>query len=70
MNKINWEGVFPAMLTPFTADDKLDLDMFEKNVNAQLEAGIEGAYHWPVHWVKAVRLTRKKRFSCWYMPVK
>lgn len=42
MNKINWEGVFPAMLTPFTADDKLDFTMFEKNVNAQLEAGIEG----------------------------
>jgi 4-hydroxy-tetrahydrodipicolinate synthase len=42
MNKINWEGVFPAMLTPFTADDRLDFTMFEKNVNAQLEAGIEG----------------------------
>jgi 4-hydroxy-tetrahydrodipicolinate synthase len=42
MNKINWEGVFPAMLTPFTADDKLDFTMFEKNVNAQVEAGIEG----------------------------
>lgn len=42
MNRINWEGVFPAMLTPFTADDKLDFAMFEKNVNAQLEAGIEG----------------------------
>lgn len=42
MNLINWEGVFPAMLTPFTADDKLDFAMFEKNVKAQLEAGIEG----------------------------
>ena len=43
MNKITWEGVFPAMLTPFTADDKLDLNMFEKNLDAQLKAGIEGA---------------------------
>jgi 4-hydroxy-tetrahydrodipicolinate synthase len=43
MKKNNWEGVFPALLTPFTADDKIDLDMFEKNLNAQLEAGIEGA---------------------------
>jgi len=42
MNKINWEGVFPAMLTPFTKDDKLDFALFEKNVNAQLDAGIEG----------------------------
>lgn len=43
MNKITWEGVFPAMLTPFTADDKIDFGMFEKNLDAQLAAGIEGA---------------------------
>lgn len=30
------------MLTPFTADDQVDLDMYEKNLNAQLEAGIHG----------------------------
>ncbi len=42
MNTTKWEGVFPAMLTPFTADDKLDFALFEKNVDAQLEAGIEG----------------------------
>ncbi|MGZ8550626.1 MAG: dihydrodipicolinate synthase family protein, partial [Chitinophagaceae bacterium] len=42
MTKINWEGVFPAMLTPFTADDKIDFPLFERNVNAQLEAGAEG----------------------------
>ncbi len=37
-----WKGVFPALLTPFTADDKLDLDMFEKNLAAQLDAGVHG----------------------------
>ncbi len=37
-----WKGVFPALLTPFTADDKLDLSMFEKNLVAQLEAGVQG----------------------------
>ena len=42
MNKMNWEGVFPAMLTPFTSGDKIDFTLFEKNVNAQLEAGVEG----------------------------
>jgi 4-hydroxy-tetrahydrodipicolinate synthase len=42
MTKIKWEGVFPAMLTPFTADDRIDFAMFEKNVNAQLEAGAGG----------------------------
>ena len=39
---INWTGVFPALTTKFTADDKLDLPLFEKNLNAQLEAGVNG----------------------------
>lgn len=37
-----WNGVFPALLTPFTADDRLDLSMFEKNLQAQLDAGVKG----------------------------
>ncbi len=37
-----WKGVFPALLTPFTANDELDLPMFEKNLQAQLEAGVHG----------------------------
>ena len=37
-----WKGVFPALLTPFTADDKLDLAMYEKNLAAQLDAGVHG----------------------------
>lgn len=40
--KFKWEGVFPALLTPFTKDDQLDLVMFEKNLNAQVEAGVAG----------------------------
>ena len=39
---IYWNGVFPALTTKFTADDKLDLPLFEKNLQAQLEAGIHG----------------------------
>ena len=37
-----WKGVFPALLTPFTDDDKLDLIMYEKNLAAQVEAGVHG----------------------------
>lgn len=37
-----WKGVFPALLTPFTADDQLDLTMYEKNLAVQLEAGVQG----------------------------
>lgn len=39
---INWTGVFPALTTKFTEDDKLDLPLFEKNLNAQLAAGVNG----------------------------
>lgn len=39
---IEWKGVMPAVTTKFTADDKLDFNMFEVNIKAQLEAGVEG----------------------------
>lgn len=40
--KFNWEGVMPAVTTKFTDDDQLDLEMFETNIEAQLEAGVHG----------------------------
>lgn len=39
---ITWKGVFPAITTKFTPKDELDLKMFEKNMNAQLSAGVDG----------------------------
>jgi len=39
---IQWKGVMPAVTTKFTADDKLDFNMFEVNIKAQLEAGVSG----------------------------
>jgi 4-hydroxy-tetrahydrodipicolinate synthase len=39
---IVWKGVFPALTTKFTKDDKLDFPLFEKNLTAQLEAGVDG----------------------------
>jgi len=39
---INWAGVYPAVTTKFTTDDKLDLDMCAHNVKAQLAAGVDG----------------------------
>ena len=39
---IQWKGVFPAVTTKFTADDKLDFEMFETNIQEQLEAGVDG----------------------------
>jgi len=42
MNSIPWKGVYPAVLTPFTSDDSIDFKMFAKNINAQIDAGIDG----------------------------
>jgi 4-hydroxy-tetrahydrodipicolinate synthase len=40
--QFKWEGVFPALLTPFTADDYVDYQMFGKNLDAQIAAGVAG----------------------------
>ena len=37
-----WEGIFPALITPFSAGDELDLKMFEHLLKGQTEAGIDG----------------------------
>ena len=39
---INWNGVFPALTTKFTTHDALDLPMFGTNLDAQVEAGVNG----------------------------
>jgi 4-hydroxy-tetrahydrodipicolinate synthase len=42
MTNVSWTGVYPALTTKFTPADALDLPLFEKNLKAQLEAGVEG----------------------------
>ena len=42
MINFQWEGVFPALLTPFTTDDNLDIPLFQKNLRAQVDAGVHG----------------------------
>jgi 4-hydroxy-tetrahydrodipicolinate synthase len=39
---VNWQGIYAALLTPFTADNFLDREMFTLNLNVQLDAGIDG----------------------------
>jgi len=39
---MEWKGIFPALTTPLTVNDELDLPMFEKNLYAQLSAGVHG----------------------------
>lgn len=40
--QFEWKGVFPALTTPFTANDKLDLDLFNTSLQAQVDAGVKG----------------------------
>ena len=40
MSTLQWKGVMPAVTTKFTDDDQLDIKGFEKNINAQLDAGV------------------------------
>src|SRR5258708_28242949 len=40
--KFTWKGVFPAVTTKFTDNDELDFAAFDHNINAQLEAGVDG----------------------------
>jgi 4-hydroxy-tetrahydrodipicolinate synthase len=38
----SWKGVFPAITTKFNQNDEIDFGLFNKNLTAQLEAGIDG----------------------------
>lgn len=42
MKIIQWEGIYPAMLTPFDEQDNIDFSLFEKNILAQVKAGANG----------------------------
>jgi len=40
--RLNWNGVYPAVTTKFTANDTLDLPAFGANLDAQVQAGVTG----------------------------
>jgi 1-pyrroline-4-hydroxy-2-carboxylate deaminase len=42
MANLKWEGIFPAVLTPFDEQHNIDFDMFAKNTEAQIQAGVHG----------------------------
>ncbi|SDI95993.1 dihydrodipicolinate synthase family protein [Chryseobacterium jejuense] len=40
--KLNWEGIYPAVLTPFIKEGNIDFEMFAVNTEAQIKAGVHG----------------------------
>ena len=39
---VYWKGIYPAITTKFTEDDQLDLSAFGTNLQAQIDAGVDG----------------------------
>ncbi len=39
---MNWYGIFPALTTKFHPDGRLDMDLFLKNLDFQIESGVHG----------------------------
>ncbi len=42
MSFVSWKGVYPAVFTPFTKEGSIDFSMFNINIKAQLDAGVDG----------------------------
>jgi 4-hydroxy-tetrahydrodipicolinate synthase len=42
MSVVSWKGVYPAVLTPFLENGAIDFSTFTLNIEAQLEAGVDG----------------------------
>lgn len=42
MNIVKWKGVYSALLTPFDNAENIDFNLFEINIQAQTEAGVDG----------------------------
>jgi len=42
MAQLNWKGIYPAVLTPFKENGEIDFEMFAKNTEAQISAGVHG----------------------------
>jgi len=40
--QVNWNGVYPAVTTKFTNDLKLDIPAYNKNIDFQIESGVDG----------------------------
>jgi len=55
-----WQGVFPALTTKFTSNDELDFTLFQKNLEAQLKAGVNGLVLGGSLGEASVLTTRKK----------
>lgn len=39
---MKWQGIFPAMVTPFSDDANIDFDVFREHIERMLEAGNHG----------------------------
>lgn len=57
---MRYEGIMGAPVTPFTKDNKVDLETFAKQVNFLIENGVPMIAH-PMHIGESVSLTREEQ---------
>ena len=54
-------GVYPTMITPYTADNKIDYNAVEKLINWYDEKGVAGIYSYDIARSKTRKATRIAR---------
>ena len=42
MMNVSWKGVYPAITTKFNENDEIDFDAYDKGLQGQLDAGVDG----------------------------
>lgn len=60
--KVNWTGIYPAVTTKFHADESLDPATFSRNLEAQIDAGVDGIVVGGTLGESSV-LTHKEKYS-------
>lgn len=55
-------SLWPPITTKFTKDDSLDLELFSKNLEFQIEAGIDKS-SWREAWESTSTLTNDEKFE-------
>ena len=60
--KLNWEGIYLVVLTPFTKDGEIDFDMFAKH-RSPIKAG--STRYYPCRYIRRSQVLwkQKKKFE-------
>jgi len=66
---VKWKGIFPAVTTKFKSDESIDFELFSKNIEAQIDAGVNGIILGGTLGESGV-LTKKEKFELVHEAIK